>query len=50
MVRDVAANVSAMVRKLLSTVKTHLIRPARKREGTTEVAVPATKEELNGAF
>jgi hypothetical protein len=43
----VATNVSATVRKLLSAVKTHLIRPARKREGTTEVAVPATKEELN---
>ena len=48
--RDIATNVSAIVRKLLSAVKTYLIHLARKREGTTEVEVPATKEEVKGPF
>jgi len=49
-VREFATDVSSIVRELLSAVKTHLISPARKREGTTEVVVPATKEELKDPF
>jgi hypothetical protein len=47
---DVATDVSSIVRELLSAVKTHLISPARKREGTAEVVAPATKKELNDPF
>ncbi len=45
---DVATNLSAIVSKLLSAVKTRLIRPTRQREWPAEIAMPATKEELDG--
>jgi hypothetical protein len=38
--------VNASVRKLLSTIKAHLVSPARNREWTTHVAMPAAKEPL----
>ena len=38
--------VNASVRKLLSTIKAHLVSPARNREWTAHVAMPAAKEPL----
>jgi len=38
--------VNASVRKLLSTIKAHLVSPARNREWTAYVAMPAAKEPL----
>jgi hypothetical protein len=45
---DVATNFSAIVRRLLPTVETHLIRPIRQREWPAEIAMSATKQELEG--
>ena len=43
--------VNASVRKLLSTIKAHLVSPARNREWTAHVAMPAAKEPLeNGLY
>jgi hypothetical protein len=36
--------VNASVRKLLSTIEAHLVSPARNREWTAHVAIPAAKE------
>src|SRR5260370_14701723 len=38
--------VNPSVRKLLSTIKAHLVSPARNREWTAHVAMPAAKEPL----
>jgi hypothetical protein len=38
--------VNASVRKLLSTIEAHLVSPARNRERTAHVAMPAAKESL----
>jgi hypothetical protein len=38
--------VNAGVRKLLSTIKAHLVSPARNREWTAHVAMPAAKKPL----
>ena len=37
----------AKVGKLLSTIETHLVSPARNRKRPADVAVPATKDPLN---
>jgi hypothetical protein len=37
----------AKVGKLLSTIETHLVSPARNRKRSADVAVPATKDPLN---
>jgi hypothetical protein len=39
--------VNASVRKLLSTIKAHLVSTARNREWTAHVAMPAAKEPLD---
>ena len=38
--------VNASVRKLLSTIEAHLVSPARNREWTAHVTMPAAKEQL----
>ena len=42
----VVLKVNASVRKLLSTIEAHLVSPARNRERTAHVAMPAAKEPL----
>ncbi len=42
--------VNASVRKLLSTIKAHLVSPARNREWTAHVAMPAAKEPLGDSL
>ena len=42
--------VNASVRKLLSTIEAHLVSPARNREWTAHVAMPAAKEPLEGGL
>jgi len=42
----VVLKVNASVCKLLSTIETHLVSPARNREWTAHVAMPAAKKPL----
>jgi hypothetical protein len=42
--------VNASVRKLLSTIEAHLVSPARNREWTAPVAMPAAEEPLEDGF
>ena len=42
----IVLEVNASVRKLLSTIEAHLVSPARNRERTAYVAMPAAKEPL----
>jgi hypothetical protein len=42
----VVLKVNASVRKLLSTIEANLVSPARNREWTAHVAMPAAKEPL----
>src|ERR1700758_5795694 len=42
----IVLKVNANVRKLLSTIKAHLVSPARNREWTAHVAMPTAKEPL----
>jgi len=42
----IVPKVNARIRKLLSTIEAHLVSPARNREWTAHVAMPAAEDPL----